>query len=144
MPIYGLRFRALGQTLYHTGPADLAVGDHVLIAADQGQALAQVVSGPYDYVAGVEPESLTPIERRPRKKTWPRAAPTRNWPARPRSSAASASVTARLDMKLVDVEVFFDRSKLIFYFTAPARIDFRELVKESGARISQPASNCAR
>ena len=63
MPIYGLRFRALGQTLYHTGPADLAVGDHVLIAADQGQALAQVVSGPYDYVAGVEPESLTPIER---------------------------------------------------------------------------------
>lgn len=45
MPIYGLRFRALGQTLYHTGPADLAVGDHVLIAADQGQALAQVVSG---------------------------------------------------------------------------------------------------
>ena len=60
MPIYGLRFRALGQTLYHTGPADLAVGDHVLIAADQGQALAQVVSGPYDYVAGVEPESLTP------------------------------------------------------------------------------------
>jgi cell fate regulator YaaT (PSP1 superfamily) len=35
-----------------------------------------------------------------------------------------------LDMKLVDVEVFFDRSKLIFYFTAPARIDFRELVKE--------------
>ena len=61
MPIYGLRFRALGQTLYHTGPADLAVGDHVLIAADQGQALAQVVSGPYDYVAGVEPESLTPF-----------------------------------------------------------------------------------
>ena len=33
-------------------------------------------------------------------------------------------------MKLVDVEVFFDRSKLIFYFTAPARIDFRELVKD--------------
>lgn len=36
----------------------------------------------------------------------------------------------RLDMKLVDVEVFFDRSKLIFYFTAPARIDFRDLVKD--------------
>ena len=35
-----------------------------------------------------------------------------------------------LDMKLVDVEVFFDRSKLIFYFTAPSRIDFRDLVKD--------------
>ena len=35
-----------------------------------------------------------------------------------------------LDMKLVDVEVLLDRSKMIFYFTAPTRIDFRELVKD--------------
>jgi cell fate regulator YaaT (PSP1 superfamily) len=35
-----------------------------------------------------------------------------------------------LDMKLVDVEVYFDASKIIFYFTAPARIDFRELLKD--------------
>lgn len=35
-----------------------------------------------------------------------------------------------LDMKLVDVEIFLDRSKYVFYFTAPNRIDFRELVKE--------------
>jgi cell fate regulator YaaT (PSP1 superfamily) len=35
-----------------------------------------------------------------------------------------------LDMKLVDVEVYFDASKMIFYFTAPARIDFRELLKD--------------
>ncbi|MBQ4615289.1 MAG: hypothetical protein IJB29_01045 [Mailhella sp.] len=35
-----------------------------------------------------------------------------------------------LDMKLVDVEVLFDRSKMIFFFTAPTRIDFRDLVKD--------------
>ncbi len=35
-----------------------------------------------------------------------------------------------LDMKLVDVEVLHDRSKIIFFFTAPSRIDFRELVKD--------------
>jgi len=35
----------------------------------------------------------------------------------------------QLDMKLVDVEVLHDRSKMIFYFTAPNRIDFRELIK---------------
>ncbi|SHN63328.1 PSP1 domain-containing protein [Desulfovibrio litoralis] len=35
-----------------------------------------------------------------------------------------------LEMKLVDVEIFHDRSKIVFYFTAPTRIDFRELVKE--------------
>jgi cell fate regulator YaaT (PSP1 superfamily) len=36
----------------------------------------------------------------------------------------------KLDMKLVDVEVFFDRSKMVFYFTAQGRVDFRELVKD--------------
>ncbi len=35
-----------------------------------------------------------------------------------------------LDMKLVDVEVLFDRSKMIFFFTAPTRVDFRNLVKD--------------
>ena len=36
----------------------------------------------------------------------------------------------QLDMKLVDVEMTFDRNKLIFYFTSDGRVDFRELVKE--------------
>ncbi len=39
----------------------------------------------------------------------------------------------RLNMKLVDVELAFDRNKLIFYFTSDARVDFRELVKELAA-----------
>ncbi|MFQ8888195.1 MAG: regulatory iron-sulfur-containing complex subunit RicT [Bilophila wadsworthia] len=49
----------------------------------------------------------------------------------------------QLDMKLVDVEVLFDRSKLVFFFTAPTRIDFRELVKDL-VREYHTASNCAR
>lgn len=39
----------------------------------------------------------------------------------------------QLDMKLVDVEMTFDRNKLIFYFTSDGRVDFRELVKELAA-----------
>lgn len=39
----------------------------------------------------------------------------------------------QLDMKLVDVEYTFDRSKIIFYFTADGRVDFRELVKDLAA-----------
>ncbi|MFP5257758.1 MAG: regulatory iron-sulfur-containing complex subunit RicT, partial [Acidobacteriota bacterium] len=38
--------------------------------------------------------------------------------------------TRNLDMKLVDVEVLHDRTKIVFYFTAPGRVDFRELVKD--------------
>lgn len=36
----------------------------------------------------------------------------------------------QLEMKLVDVEYTFDRNKIIFYFTADGRVDFRELVKD--------------
>src|SRR5699024_4473450 len=39
----------------------------------------------------------------------------------------------RLDMNLVDVEYTFDRNKIIFYFTADGRIDFRNLVKDLAA-----------
>jgi cell fate regulator YaaT (PSP1 superfamily) len=39
----------------------------------------------------------------------------------------------QLDMKLVDVEYTFDRNKIIFYFTADGRVDFRELVKDLAA-----------
>ena len=39
----------------------------------------------------------------------------------------------QLDMKLVDVEYTFDRNKVIFYFTADGRVDFRELVKDLAA-----------
>ena len=42
-------------------------------------------------------------------------------------------VEHNLDMKLVDVEYTFDRNKIIFYFTADGRIDFRELVKDLAA-----------
>ena len=39
----------------------------------------------------------------------------------------------KLDMNLVDVEYKFDNSKIIFYFTADGRVDFRELVKDLAA-----------
>ena len=42
-------------------------------------------------------------------------------------------VEHRLEMKLVDVEYTFDRNKVIFYFTADGRVDFRELVKDLAA-----------
>lgn len=130
MPIYGLKFRLLGQTVYYSGPQGLVCGDHVLIEAEQGQSLAEVVSGPLDELSGTEPETLPAILCK--------AGPEELRIGRENTSLAEEAMqfcrqcirSRRLDMKLVDVEVFFDRSKFIFYFTAPARIDFRDLVKD--------------
>lgn len=130
MPIYGLKFRLLGQTSYYHGPEGLRCGDSVLIEAEQGQCLAEVVSGPLTALPGSSSEDLPSILC----KAGPDALKVGEENSRLAREALlfcrQCIRNRRLDMKLVDVEVFFDRSKFIFYFTAPARIDFRDLVKD--------------
>jgi cell fate regulator YaaT (PSP1 superfamily) len=112
---------------------------------EQGLSFALVASGPLDAAPGLcgqnggaGQEEFCPQES-PSLPRILRAASQQDWEKerQNRELAREAGVFCRrciaqrsLDMKLVDVEVFFDRSKLIFYFTAPSRIDFRELVKE--------------
>ena len=130
MSIFGVRFRALGQTEYYSAPDDCKPGDQVLIEADQGVALGDIVSGPLRTLPGSSEADVPAILRLA-------DAEDRETGRRNHALAQEAMRFCRerirerrLDMKLVDVEVFFDRSKLIFYFTAPVRIDFRELVKD--------------
>lgn len=107
MPIFGLRFRTLGQTSYYSGPPDLKRGDYVLIEADQGRTLAQVVSGPVETLPGIEEASLPSVLRR--------ADPEELRQGQENESLAREALVfcrqcireRRLDMKLVDVEVFF-------------------------------------
>lgn len=130
MPIYGLRFRTLGQTSYYSGPPGFKRGDHVLIEAEQGRTLAQVVSGPAEALPGVEEASLPPVLREAEPEELRQGQENESLAREALVYCRQCIRERRLDMKLVDVEVFFDRSKLIFYFTAPARIDFRDLVKD--------------
>ncbi len=130
MSIFGIRFHALGQTEYYSAPDDCKPGDLVLIEVDQGAALGEIVSGPVRSLPGASEADLPRILRMA-------DADDRETGRRNDALAHEAMRFCRerirerrLDMKLVDVEVFFDRSKLIFYFTAPVRIDFRELVKD--------------
>ncbi|WP_179981656.1 regulatory iron-sulfur-containing complex subunit RicT [Desulfovibrio sp. 86] len=129
MPIYGLRFRALGQTSYYSGPAGLNPGEHVLIEAEQGHALAVIVSGPAHPLSNQE-EPLPQILRLASPEDVRRGEANEQLSREAQAFCRQCIRQRDLDMKLVDVEVFFDRSKLIFYFTAPSRIDFRDLVKD--------------
>lgn len=130
MSIFGIRFHALGQTEYYSAPDDCKPGDLVVIEVDQGAALGEIVSGPVGSLPGASEADLPSILRMADaddRETGRRNAAL----AREAMDFCRERIRERrLDMKLVDVEVFFDRSKLIFYFTAPVRIDFRELVKD--------------
>ncbi len=130
MPIYGLSYHKVIQTGYFISPIPLQPREQVVAVIDQGQILARVVSGPHKDLPDVNAEALPYILRaavpgdleRDRLNTEVGREAGAFWKERVRER--------ELEMKLVDVEVFLDRSKIIFYFTSMSRIDFRELVKD--------------
>ncbi|MDR1489245.1 MAG: hypothetical protein LBS65_01985 [Desulfovibrio sp.] len=131
--ILGIRLRRGGQVFFfHDEELEARIGSWVLLTFEQGQALGEIESVSYGDTAGIAPG-----------KTIPNAELSLATAADVARRAENAILAAEavafcktcirhrgLDMKLVDVEVLHDRSKIIFYFTAPARIDFRELVKD--------------
>ena len=130
MSIFGVRFHALGQTEYYSVPDGCKPGDQVLIEADQGLALGEIVTGPVKSLPGFSEQDLPPILRLANAEDKETGQKTIALAQEAMHFCRERIQARRLDMKLVDVEVYFDCSKFIFYFTAPARIDFRELVKD--------------
>lgn len=130
MAIYGIRFRPLGQTSYFTSQARLAIGSRVLLAAEHGQAIGIVDTGPLETLPGSSEADLPEIIRTATQEDLEAHEQNLELAQKARQFCTARIHARKLEMKLVDVEVYFDRSKIIFYFTAPTRIDFRELVKD--------------
>jgi cell fate regulator YaaT (PSP1 superfamily) len=129
--IVGVRFQQAGSIYdFDCGHFVLKCGDKVIVKTDQGLGLGKVVRGPFK----VDP----PEGGREFKKIF-RLAHAEDLAQydkiQEREKEAFGFCLERirernLQMKLVRVECFFDGSKVIFYFTADGRVDFRELVKD--------------
>ena len=130
MPIYGLRFHSLDQTSYYLGPEHLQRGDMVFAPLEQGEALGEIVCVCPAPPPGIAEDELPAIIRGTTDEDKAQLQANKEISLEAAEFCRRCIRNRHLDMKLVDVEVFFDRSKFIFYFTAPARIDFRELVKD--------------
>jgi len=129
--VVGVRFKKAGKVYYfNPGALDLTVGDKVIVETSRGVEDGEVVSGPKD----VDEENIVaPLKDVMRKATDEDIAVICENIEKAQEAGRIAVEKIEkhgLDMKLVDVEYTFDRSKLIFYFTADGRIDFRELVKD--------------
>jgi cell fate regulator YaaT (PSP1 superfamily) len=129
--VVGIRFHGAGKA-YHFDPGQypLHQGDSVIVETAQGIELGVVA----DEIIDLPPEKLVaPLKGIMRIATEEDLA---HYEAnRVKESEAfkicTAKIKARgLDMHLVDVEYTFDGHKIIFYFTAEGRVDFRELVKD--------------
>ena len=130
---WGVRFRPSGQVFFFPGlPFAARAGSRVLVELEHGVMFGEVVM-----VLDKREKPLSPGEVA--HGTIKRLASANDVAIHAENHILAAEAIAfcktcirqrALDMKLVDVEVMHDRSKIIFFFTAPARIDFRELVKD--------------
>lgn len=129
--VVGVRFKQAGK-IYYFDPGDLGIQkeDHVIVETVRGVEYGHVVVGPKEVDEDDVVLPLKKVIRTADQKD--RLAVQENSEAAMTAFDTCTSKIAehKLDMKLVDVEYTFDRNKVIFYFTADGRVDFRELVKD--------------
>ncbi|MDQ0190182.1 stage 0 sporulation family protein [Alicyclobacillus cycloheptanicus] len=129
--VVGVRFKPAGKVYYFDpGDALIDVHDRVIVETTRGVEYGEVVVGRRTVD---EKDVVLPLKQIMRVAT-PKDAETveeNRRRARESMQVFREKVQAHnLEMKLVDAEYTFDRNKLIFYFTAEGRVDFRELVKD--------------
>ena len=132
--VIGVRFRAAGK-IYYFSPGKLEVkkGDAVIVETARGVEFGNVVMGP----KMVEDEAITqPLKTVIRVATDDdRRVEEKNRKKEKEALEICFEKIKKhgLEMKLIDAEYTFDNNKVLFYFTADGRIDFRELVKDLAA-----------
>jgi cell fate regulator YaaT (PSP1 superfamily) len=102
----------------------------VLVKTEEGIGFGEIVALRDDLPEGLDPEAVKPIYRPATAEDLEIGRENHDLARDARKYCQQCVARMRLDMKLVDVEIYFDKSKMIFYFTAPGRVDFRDLVKE--------------
>lgn len=131
--ILGVKFNDYGQVYYFaSGPFVVREGQHVIVKTDQGMGLGKVIltkQAPQENESE-DGEGYKAIYRLANDKDLEAVAENEALSKDAYRYCRKCVSRLKLGMKLVDVEVFFDRSKMVFYFTAPGRIDFRELIKD--------------
>ena len=129
--VIGVRFKANGKSYYFSpGDLELQQGDHVIVETARGTECGEVAKGPHDVPDSSIVKPLKTVTRMADAVDVRRMQQNRADEKRPFSVCEERIAKHKLDMKLVDVEYTLDRNKILFYFTADGRIDFRDLVKD--------------
>lgn len=132
--VISVRFRTGGK-IYFFDPLDLEIkkGQHVIVETARGMEYGLVVSDIREVEEGRVVQPLKPVLR----VATPEDDKTNEENLAKKQEAYDVCLEKirkhGLEMKLVDAEYTFDNNKVLFYFTADGRIDFRELVKDLAA-----------
>ncbi len=131
MRVVGVRFRTAGKIyFFDPGAFDLSRGTKVIVETARGIEFGTVVGEIREVEDKRIPQPLKPVLRIATQRDHEQEAGNK---VREREAFRICLEKIRkheLDMKLIDAEYTFDNNKVLFYFTADGRIDFRELVKD--------------
>ena len=129
--VIGVRFRNAGK-VYYFAPEDLEIeqGDHVVVETARGVEYGYVVLGMKEVDDDKIVQPLKPVMRVATPEDDEKAEKNREKEKEAFKICLEKIRKHGLEMKLIDAEYTFDNNKVLFYFTADGRIDFRELVKD--------------
>ncbi len=129
--VIGVRFRTAGK-VYYFDPSDLTIkkGEHVIVETARGIEFGTVVAGVMEVADEKVVQPLKPVIRIANQRDVEQEASNREKEKEAFRICLEKIRSHGLDMKLIDAEYTFDNNKVLFYFTADGRIDFRELVKD--------------
>ena len=129
--VIGVRFKNMGKVYYFDPNSEkLSADDHVVVETARGVECGEVAMANRDVADDSIVQPLKKVIRKATKDDLRRVAEN-ELKAKNAFTQCEKKIAERgLEMKLVDVEYTFDNSKILFYFTADGRVDFRELVKD--------------
>ncbi len=132
--VVGVRFKEAGK-IYYFDPEQitLCAGDSVIVETARGIEFGQVVVGEKMVSENDIVQPLKKVLRKATQKDMEKIQENIQKEREAFDLCLKKIDAHNLDMKLVSVEYTFDGSKVIFYFTADGRVDFRELVKDLAA-----------
>ena len=129
--VISVRFKENGKSYYFDpAGADIKTGEYVIVETARGIECGEVVQGVREITDAAVPKALKPITRMADSVDIRRMRQNREDEKRAYHTCQECIARHGLEMKLVEAEYTLDRSKIMFYFTADGRVDFRELVKD--------------
>lgn len=129
--VAGVKFKSAGKVYYfEANGLEVAMGDHVIVETSRGIEFGTVGMETKDVEDKEVVQPLKKIIRKATEEDEERYAEIEKKKERAMNLCQEKIEKHQLDMKLIDVEHTFDNSKIIFYFTADGRVDFRDLVKD--------------
>ena len=129
--VVGIRFSGVGKT-YYFDPRNFSVktGDNVIVETARGMEYGTAVTDIKEVAENEIVQPLKPIQRMATENDKKKLEDNKKAEKDALKTCEEKVKKHNLPMKLLNAEYTFDRGKIIFYFTAGSRVDFRELVKD--------------